>query len=63
MTIHIVCDLTQHLYHRRIDTLLQHFNVLTERFEGERFALGTLLGVARLVSPQVLVMLEATTMD
>jgi hypothetical protein len=26
-------------------------------------ALGTLLGVARLVSPQILVMLEATAMD
>jgi hypothetical protein len=37
---------------------------LTERFEGsgERFA-STLLGVARLVSPQLLVALEAIAMD
>jgi enamine deaminase RidA (YjgF/YER057c/UK114 family) len=45
-------------------TLLQHFPMLTERFEGsgERFA-STLLGVASLVAPQLLVALEATAMD
>jgi enamine deaminase RidA (YjgF/YER057c/UK114 family) len=52
------------LYTTDVDTLLQHFTILTERFEGtgERFA-STLLGVARLVSPQLLVALEATAMD
>jgi enamine deaminase RidA (YjgF/YER057c/UK114 family) len=52
------------IYTTDVDTLLQHFTILTERFEGggERFA-STLLGVARLVSPQLLVALEATAMD
>src|ERR687895_760888 len=52
------------VYTTDVDTLLQHFTVLTERFEGTgaRFA-STLLGVARLVSPQLLVALEATAMD
>jgi len=52
------------VYTTDIDTLLQHFTILTERFEGtgERFA-STLLGVARLVAPQLLVALEATAMD
>jgi enamine deaminase RidA (YjgF/YER057c/UK114 family) len=52
------------IYTTDVDTLLQHFTVLTERFEGigERFA-STLLGVARLVAPQLLVALEATAMD
>jgi enamine deaminase RidA (YjgF/YER057c/UK114 family) len=52
------------IYTTDVDTLLQHFTVLTERFEGsgERFA-STLLGVARLVSPQLLVALEAIAMD
>jgi enamine deaminase RidA (YjgF/YER057c/UK114 family) len=52
------------VYTTDIDTLLQHFAVLTERFAGtgERFA-STLLGVARLPAPQLLVMLEATAMD
>jgi enamine deaminase RidA (YjgF/YER057c/UK114 family) len=52
------------IYTTDVDTLLQHFTVLTERFEGtgESFA-STLLGVARLVSPQLLVALEATAMD
>lgn len=47
-----------------VDTLLQHFTILTERFggTGERFA-STLLGVARLAAPQLLVLLEATAMD
>lgn len=52
------------IYTTDVDTLLQHFTILTERFEGtgERFA-STLLGVARLVAPQLLVALEATAMD
>ena len=52
------------IYTTDLDTLLQHFNVLTERFEGsgERFA-STLLGVARLAGPDLLVALEATAMD
>lgn len=60
MTIADVVRLT--VYTTDVDTLLQHFPVLTERFKGERFAT-TLLGVARLVSPQLLVALEATAMD
>jgi enamine deaminase RidA (YjgF/YER057c/UK114 family) len=52
------------IYTTDVDTLLQHFAMLTERFEGTggRFA-STLLGVARLVAPQLLVALEATAMD
>lgn len=45
-----------------VDTLVQHFSVLTERFEGERFAT-TVLGVAQLAGPDLLVALEATAMD
>lgn len=52
------------IYTTDVDTLLQHFTVLTERFEGtvERFA-STLLGVSRLVGPDLLVALEATAVD
>ena len=50
------------VYTSDIDSLLQNFTTLTDRFEGARFA-STLLGVARLASPQLLVMLEATAMD
>lgn len=52
------------IYTTDVDTLLQHFAILTNRFAGtgERFA-STLLGVARLVSPGLLVALEATAMD
>lgn len=52
------------IYTTDVDTLLRHFTTLTERFKGsgERFA-STLLGVTRLASPQLLVMLEATAMD
>lgn len=52
------------VYTTDVDTLLQHFGVLTTRFADarERFA-STLLGVARLPAPQLLVMLEATAMD
>jgi enamine deaminase RidA (YjgF/YER057c/UK114 family) len=45
-----------------VTTLLQHFTVLTQRFAGARFA-SSVLGVARLPAPQLLVMLEATAMD
>ena len=52
------------VYTTDVDALLQHFPILTGRFEpaGERFA-STLLGVARLAAPQLLVLLEATAMD
>jgi enamine deaminase RidA (YjgF/YER057c/UK114 family) len=52
------------VYTTDVDALLQHFPILTSRFEptGERFA-STLLGVARLAAPQLLVLLEATAMD
>src|SRR5919204_4177214 len=52
------------VYTTDVDTLLQHFTILTKRFEptGARFA-STLLGVARLAAPQLLVLLEATAMD
>ncbi|MBM0206798.1 RidA family protein [Micromonospora sp. STR1s_5] len=62
MTLANVVRLT--VYTTDVDTLLQHFGILTARFEGagERFA-SSLLGVARLPAPQLLVMLEATAMD
>ncbi|GAA3381719.1 RidA family protein [Cryptosporangium minutisporangium] len=62
MTLADVVNL--HVYTTDVDTLLGHFGVLTARFEGtgERFA-STLLGVAQLPAPQLLVMLEATAMD
>jgi enamine deaminase RidA (YjgF/YER057c/UK114 family) len=52
------------IYATDVDTLLQHFATLTKRFEGtdQRFA-STVLGVARLMLPQLLVALEATAMD
>jgi hypothetical protein len=47
-----------------MDTLLQHFPMVNERFEGdgERFAT-TLLGVASLAAPDLVVALEATEVD
>ena len=50
------------VYTTDMDSLLQHFATINERFEGVRFAT-TLLGVARLVTPDLLVALEATAMD
>jgi enamine deaminase RidA (YjgF/YER057c/UK114 family) len=52
------------IYTTDLDTLLQHFTTLTDRFggTGEGFA-STLLGVARLAGPDLLVALEATAMD
>jgi enamine deaminase RidA (YjgF/YER057c/UK114 family) len=51
-------------YTTDIDSLLQHFTVVTERFgdTGQRFA-STVLGVASLASPQLIVALEATAVD
>lgn len=52
------------VYTTDLDAMLRHFPILTGRFEstGERFA-STLLGVASLAAPQLLVALEATAMD
>lgn len=50
------------VYTTDVDSLIQHFTVLTGRFEGERFVT-TVLGVAQLASPDLLVALEATAMD
>ena len=52
------------VYTTDMDSLLQHFPVVGERFAGtgERFAT-SLLGVSRLPAPELLVMLEATAMD
>lgn len=52
------------VYTTDVDTLLPTFDTLAARFEGTggRFA-SSLLGVARLPAPQLLVMLEATAMD
>jgi enamine deaminase RidA (YjgF/YER057c/UK114 family) len=52
------------VYTTDVDTLLRHFAVAAERFEGtgERFA-STVLGVAHLAGPELLVALEATAMD
>jgi enamine deaminase RidA (YjgF/YER057c/UK114 family) len=49
-------------YTTDVDTLLQHNNILVERFKGTRYAT-TVLGVARLAGPDLLVVLEATAMD
>jgi enamine deaminase RidA (YjgF/YER057c/UK114 family) len=51
-------------YATDMDELLKHWATLTDRFGGsdDRFAT-TLLGVAQLPAPQLLVMLEATAVD
>jgi enamine deaminase RidA (YjgF/YER057c/UK114 family) len=49
-------------YTTDMETLLQHFPIATERFEGNRFAT-TVLGVSSLAAPQLLVAIEATAMD
>jgi enamine deaminase RidA (YjgF/YER057c/UK114 family) len=49
-------------YTTDVDTLLQHFPLVTERFEGKRFAT-TVLGVASLAGADLLVAIEATAMD
>jgi enamine deaminase RidA (YjgF/YER057c/UK114 family) len=50
------------IYTTDVDTLIRHFPVLTERFEGSRFAT-TVLGVAKLAAPGLVVAIEATAMD
>ena len=50
------------IYATDVDALLQHFGVLAERFAGHTFA-SSVLGVARLPDPGLMVMLEATAMD
>ncbi|HEV7762539.1 MAG TPA: RidA family protein [Acidimicrobiales bacterium] len=52
------------IYTTDVGLLLQHFGVLQKRFGGteERFA-STVLGVAHLAGPDLLVALEATAMD
>jgi enamine deaminase RidA (YjgF/YER057c/UK114 family) len=60
MTVANVVRLTT--YTTDVDALLEYFGALTERFGSERFAT-TLLGVARLAAPDLLVVLEATAMD
>ncbi|HEU4542176.1 MAG TPA: Rid family hydrolase [Jiangellaceae bacterium] len=49
-------------YATEVDTLLQHFPLVIERFQGTRFAT-TVLGVSSLAGPDLLVALEATAMD
>jgi enamine deaminase RidA (YjgF/YER057c/UK114 family) len=51
------------VYTTDMDSLLQHFSIVNERLAGTgaRFAT-TLLGVARLVAPGLLVAVEATAM-
>jgi enamine deaminase RidA (YjgF/YER057c/UK114 family) len=52
------------IYTTDVDSLLQHFTVLSNRFKdtSERFA-STVLGVASLAGPDLVVALEATAMD
>jgi enamine deaminase RidA (YjgF/YER057c/UK114 family) len=49
-------------YTTDMEGLFQHFNLVTKRFDGKRFAT-TLLGVTGLAGPELLVALEATAMD
>jgi enamine deaminase RidA (YjgF/YER057c/UK114 family) len=49
-------------YTTDVNTLLQHFPLATQRFGGKRFAT-TVLGVASLAGPDLLVAVEATAMD
>lgn len=49
------------LFTTDVNTLLQHFP-LTKRFGGNRFAT-TVLGVASLAGPELLIAIEATAMD
>jgi enamine deaminase RidA (YjgF/YER057c/UK114 family) len=50
------------IYTTDVGTMLQHFAIVKERFAGTRFA-STVLGVASLAGPELLVALEATAMD
>lgn len=49
-------------YTTDVDALLEHFAMISERLGGARFA-STLLGVARLAVPDLMIELEATAMD
>ncbi|WP_432937201.1 RidA family protein [Kribbella sp. CA-253562] len=49
-------------YSTDVNALLQHFPLVTKRFNGQRFAT-TVLGVASLAGPDLLVAIEATAMD
>jgi enamine deaminase RidA (YjgF/YER057c/UK114 family) len=49
-------------YTTDMDELLKHWTVLTDRFGEDRFAT-SLLGVAQLPAPGLLVLLEATAID
>jgi enamine deaminase RidA (YjgF/YER057c/UK114 family) len=49
-------------YATDVDELLKHFASVPDRFGDSRFAT-SLLGVAQLPAPQLLVMLEATAVD
>lgn len=60
MTLANVVRLT--IFATDVDALLENFGVLTTRFRGERFTT-TVVGVARLAAPDLLVILEATAMD
>jgi enamine deaminase RidA (YjgF/YER057c/UK114 family) len=50
------------VYTTDVGMLIEHFGVLAGRFDGVRFA-STVLGVATLAGPDLLVALEATAMD
>jgi enamine deaminase RidA (YjgF/YER057c/UK114 family) len=47
------------IYTTNVDALLAYLSILSERLDGARYA-STLLGVARLAVPELLVELEAT---
>jgi enamine deaminase RidA (YjgF/YER057c/UK114 family) len=49
-------------YTTDVDEFLGHFEIVTERLGGARFA-STLLGVARLAGPELLIELEAIAVD
>ena len=50
------------LYTTDVGGLLQHLPLVTERFQGHRFAT-TVLGVASLAGPELVVAIEATAMN
>jgi enamine deaminase RidA (YjgF/YER057c/UK114 family) len=50
------------VYTTDVDEYLTHFTRVNDRFAGSRYAT-TVLGVARLPAPQLLVMLEAAAVD
>ena len=49
-------------YATDVGALLEHFPIVIERFQGQRFAT-TVLGVASLAGPELMVAIEATAMD